>query len=173
MTDERYPIGQFMEEDPTSEKRRAWIKAIEETPAQARKAIEGLTSGQLNTPYRDGGWNVRQVIHHLADSHINGFVRFKLALTEEEPTIRNYDEKRWAETIDATEAPMEVSLDLLDSLHKRWVYLLESLTANEFQRKFNHPERGLITLDINLQLYAWHGRHHIAHIEALRDRKGW
>lgn len=173
MTDERYPIGPYTEEAPTSEKRRAWIKDIEETPARARKAIEGLTPDQLDTPYRDGGWTVRQVIHHLADSNIHGFVRFKLALTEDEPTIRIYDEKGWAETVEATDAPLEVSLDLLESLHKRWVLLLESLTASEFQRKFNHPERGLITLDTNLQIYAWHGRHHIAHIEALRERAGW
>lgn len=173
MTDERYPMGQFAEETPTSEKRRAWIKVIEETPARARRAIEGLTPEQLDTPYREGGWTVRQVIHHLADSHINSFVRFKLALTEDEPTIKAYDEKRWAETVEATEAPLEVSLDLLESLHKRWVFLLESLTTNELQRKFNHPERGPITLDTNLQLYAWHGRHHVAHIEALREREGW
>ena len=173
MTDERYPIGTFAMEDPTSEKQRTWIKEIEETPDRVRKAIEGLTFEQLDTPYREGGWTVRQVVHHLADSHINSFVRFKLALTEDEPTICDYDEQRWAETIEATDAPVSASLDLLESLHKRWVFLLESLTANEFQRKFNHPARGLLTLDTNLQLYAWHGRHHVAHIEALRDREGW
>ncbi len=173
MTDERFPIGPFSMEAPTSDKRRAWIKEIEETPDQARKAIKGLTPEQLDSPYREGGWTVRQVIHHLADSHINSFVRFKLALTEDEPTIRGYNEKRWAETIEATDAPLDVSLDLLESLHKRWVFLLESLTAKDLQRKFNHPDRGLMTLDANLQIYAWHGRHHVAHIEALREREGW
>ena len=173
MTDERFPIGPFAMEAPTSEKRRAWIREIEETPDRVRKAIEGLTPEQLDTPYREGGWTIRQVVHHLADSHINSFVRFKLALTEDEPTVRDYDEKQWAETVDATDAPLDVSLDLLESLHKRWIFLLESLTANEFQKKFKHPERGLMTLDTNLQLYAWHGRHHVAHIEALRNREGW
>ena len=173
MTDERFPIGPFATEAPTSEKRRAWIREIEETPDRVRKAIEGLTPEQLDTPYREGGWTIRQVVHHLADSHINSFVRFKLALTEDEPTVRDYDEKQWAETVDATDAPLDVSLDLLESLHKRWIFLLESLTANEFQKKFKHPERGLMTLDTNLQLYAWHGRHHVAHIEALRNREGW
>jgi len=173
MTDERFPIGPFAMEAPTSEKRRAWIREIEETPDRVRKAIEGLTPEQLDTPYREGGWTIRQVVHHLADSHINSFVRFKLALTEDEPTVRDYDEKQWAETVDATDAPLDVSLDLLESLHKRWIFLLESLTANEFQKKFRHPERGLMTLDTNLQLYAWHGRHHVAHIEALRNREGW
>jgi len=171
--DLRYPVGKFQRvENVTDVQRRAFIDAIAETPARLKAAIAGLNEQQLDTPYRPGGWTVRQVIHHLPDSHMNSFVRFKLALTEEEPTIKPYDEARWAELPDAKSA-IEPSLALLESLHKRWIVLLNSLGPADWQRKFRHPERGLMTLSDNLQLYAWHGRHHVAHITALRERNGW
>ena len=141
-------------------------------PAKLKAAVGGLNDRQLDTPYRPGGWTVRQVVHHLPDSHLNSFVRFKLALTEEEPTIKPYDEARWAELADS-KAPIELSLPLLENLHERWVLLLNSLTPADWQRKFRHPERGPMTLTDNLQIYAWHGRHHVAHITALRERNGW
>jgi hypothetical protein len=137
-----------------------------------KAAIARLNEPQLDTPYRPGGWTVRQVVHHLPDSHMNAFVRFKLALTEEEPTIKGYDEARWAQLADA-KAPTDPSLLLLENLHKRWILLLDSLTPSDWQRKFRHPERGAVTLENNLQLYAWHGRHHVAHITALRERNNW
>ena len=171
--DLQYPVGKFQPvENVTEAQRRAFIEAIAETPAKLRAAVGGLSEEQLDTPYRAGGWTVRQVVHHLPDSHMNSFVRFKLALTENEPTIKPYDEKRWAETADA-KAPTEPSLLLLENLHKRWLVLLESMSGSDWQRKFRHPERGTMTLDQNLQLYAWHGRHHVAHITALRERNGW
>ncbi|HLI30711.1 MAG TPA: putative metal-dependent hydrolase, partial [Terriglobia bacterium] len=146
---------------------------IEEVPARLRAAVKGLSDAQLDTPYREGGWTVRQVVHHLADSHMNSYVRFRLALTESEPTIKTYDQTRWAELRDARTAPVEPSLALLESLHKRWVLLLKSLEAADFSRTFRHPDRGTMTLDQNLALYAWHGRHHVAHITSLRERMGW
>jgi uncharacterized damage-inducible protein DinB len=174
MTDLRYPIGNFqVDNDITDEKRQVWIRQIAETPARLRAAVVGLSPEQLETPYRPGGWTVRQVVHHVADSHLNSYVRFKLALTEQEPTIKPYDEAQWAELIDGRAAPMEVSLALLDSLHTRWVMLLRSLSPEDFQRKFYHPERGPMNLNTNLSLYAWHGRHHTAHITSLRERMGW
>ena len=138
-----------------------------------RAAVAGLTPEQLDTPYRPGGWTVRQVVHHVPDSHINSYVRFKLALTEEEPTIKPYDEARWAKLADTATTPVEVSLTLLDSLHSRWVPLLQSLTEADFARQFRHPELGMVRLDRNLALYAWHGKHHVAHITSLRERMGW
>jgi hypothetical protein len=172
-TDLRYPIGKFQRvENVTESQRRAFIDAIAETPAKLKAAVGGLNDRQLDTPYRPGGWTVRQVVHHLPDSHLNSFVRFKLALTEEEPTIKPYDEARWAELADS-KAPIELSLPLLENLHERWVLLLNSLTPADWQRKFRHPERGPMTLADNLQIYAWHGRHHVAHITALRERNGW
>jgi DinB superfamily len=172
-TDLRYPIGKFQKtESATDEQRRSSIATIAEAPAKLRAAVSGLNEGQLDTPYRPGGWTVRQVVHHLADSHMNSFVRFKLALTEDEPTIKPYDEARWAELVDA-KGPVEPSLLLLESLHKRWVALLNALKPADWQRTFRHPERGTMTLGDNLQLYAWHGRHHVAHIASLRERNGW
>ena len=138
-----------------------------------REAVAGLTEAQLDTPYRPGGWTVRQVVHHVPDSHINSYVRFKLALTEDAPVIKPYDEARWATLADATTTPIEVSLTLLESLHARWVRLLEGMTAAEFLRAFNHPESGVVRLDQNLALYSWHSRHHVAHILRLRERMGW
>jgi hypothetical protein len=172
--DMRYPIGEFSFDGPLTEAaRRAHIDDIEATPARIRAAVADLSPEQLDTPYRDGGWTARQVVHHLADSHINSYVRFRLALTEDAPTIKPYFEDRWAELIDSRTAPVEISLALLESLHQRWTLLLRSLTPGQCARTFNHPERGMVTLDLNISLYAWHGRHHVAHITSLRERKGW
>jgi uncharacterized damage-inducible protein DinB len=172
--DLRYPIGQFkMDDNVDAAARQRFIDVIAETPAKMRAAIAGLSPEQLATPYRDGGWTVRQVVHHVADSHANSFMRFKLALTEDEPTIKPYDESAWAALPDGSDAPVEISLTLLDALHERWVYLLKSLRAEDYARTFKHPERGLMTLDNNLALYAWHGPHHVAHITALRERLSW
>src|SRR5690348_4141462 len=173
MSDPRFPIGKFQYEGPPSDaQRQAFIADIANTPRALRGAVAWLSSQQLDTPYREGGWTVRQVVHHVPDSHMNSYVRFKLALTEDEPTIKPYDEARWAELTDS-KAPVELSLQLLENLHKRWVLLLNSLTPSNWQRKFRHPERGMMTLDENVQLYAWHGRHHVAHITALRQRNNW
>ncbi|MBI4455661.1 MAG: bacillithiol transferase BstA [Acidobacteria bacterium] len=172
--DLRYPIGPFKwEGETTADDRRRYIEVIAETPAKLRVAVDGLSVEQINTPYRPAGWTVRQVVHHLADSHLNSYVRFKLALTEEEPAIKPYDEKRWAELEDGRTAPVEVSLMLLEALHQRWVLLLKSLGPAEFTQTFRHPKLGVMTLDKTLGLYAWHGRHHIAHITSLRERMGW
>ena len=174
MEDLRYPIGKFQFPDKVSEaQRKQFIDEIAAAPAQLRSAVHGLSAEQLETPYRDGGWTVRQVVHHVPDSHLNSYVRFKLALTEDEPTIKPYDEACWAQLDDSRNTPMEISLSLLDSLHQRWINLLRSLTASDWQRKFRHPALGLISLEQNLALYAWHGKHHVAHITSLRQRKGW
>ena len=172
-TDLRYPIGKFQRvENATESQRRASIAAIAEAPARLRHAVAGLNEQQLDTPYRPGGWTVRQVVHHLPDSHMNAYVRFKLALTEDEPTIKTYEEARWAELAD-TKAAIEPSLLLLDNLHQRWIVLLNSVAPSDWQRKLRHPELGLLALDSMLQLYSWHGRHHVAHITSLRERNGW
>ena len=173
MSDLRYPIGRFIARTQfTDASRRAAIAAIAETPARLRKAVEGLDDDQLDTPYRPGGWTVRQVVHHVPDSHLNAYVRFKLGLTEAEPRIKPYDEARWAELPDS-EGPIAVSLDLLTALHARWVRLLERVAGPDFGRTIFHPELGVVNLDDLLELYAWHGRHHVAHITALRKRMGW
>ena len=170
MLDIRYPVGQFVLPDSTSpEERATWIKEIARAPRDLRAAVSGLSEDQLDTPYRPGGWTVRQVAHHLPDSHLNAYVRFKLTLTEQEPTIKPYDETRWATLADTT-LPVSASLDLLEALHLRWVHLLESLSDADFQRRFIHPESGPWRLDQYLSQYAWHGRHHIAHITELRKR---
>jgi uncharacterized damage-inducible protein DinB len=172
--DLRYPIGQFQYDGPlTDAQRQRLIDQIEEAPAKLRAAVEGLSTQQLETPYRPGGWTVRQVVHHLPDSHLNSYMRFRLALTEDEPTIRPYYEDRWAKLDDARHAPIDISLALLESLHRRWVLLLRSLTARDYARTFIHPELGVVSLDKNVSLYAWHGRHHVAHITSLRERMGW
>ncbi len=173
--DLRYPIGKFKWEGQTTDeqRRRRFIEDIEAAPARVRDAVKGLSDQQLDTPYRPGGWTVRQVVHHVPDSHMNAYIRFKLALTEENPTIKPYEEARWAELTDGRIAPVEISLMLLDSLHHRWVLLLRSLTLAEWLRTFKHPELGPMTLDKTVALYAWHGRHHVAHITALRERMGW
>ena len=174
MTDLRYPIGKFSYSGTlTADQKRDFLNDVAATPAQLRAAIKGLSEDQLDTPYRPGGWTVRQVVHHVPDSHLNSYVRFKLALTEEEPTIKPYAEDRWAELADTKTTPVEVSLTLLDSLHDRWVRLLRSLTPDEWKRTFRHPDLGPMTVEKTLALYAWHGRHHVSHITELRARQGW
>ncbi|HVN17637.1 MAG TPA: bacillithiol transferase BstA [Dongiaceae bacterium] len=174
MTDLRYPVGKFRYEGSLSaEQKQTFLEEIAQTPARLRAAIAGLSDSQLDTPYRPEGWTVRQVVHHVPDSHLNSYVRFKLALTEEEPTIKTYAEDRWAELPDTKETPVEVSLTLLESLHDRWVRLLRSLTPDQWKRTFRHPELGPMTLEKTLALYAWHGRHHVAHITELRKRMSW
>jgi uncharacterized damage-inducible protein DinB len=172
--DLRYPVGRFNFEDaPAGRGREALIDELAGVPRSLREAVEGLSPEQLDTPYRPGGWTVRQVVHHLPDSHLNSYVRFKLALTEDEPAIRTYHEERWAELPDSRATPIGVSLALLDALHERWAVLLRSLADAEFARTFKHPEWGLVTLDKALGIYAWHGRHHVAHVTSLRARMGW
>lgn len=174
MADPRYPIGRFSFEGPLTENQKAkFLDEIEQTPARLKAAVQGLSGLQLDTPYREGGWTVRQVVHHVPDSHMNSYVRFKLALTEEEPAIRPYMENLWAELPEAKTAPVELSLALLENLHKRWMLMLRSITPSQWKRAFRHPEIGLISLEKNLALYAWHGRHHEAHITTLRERMGW
>jgi hypothetical protein len=170
----QYPIGKFsFKDDMTPEKRNNCIREIESTPAKLRDAVKGLTDEQLDTPYRPEGWTVRQVVHHVPDSHLNAYLRMKLALTETEPTICAYEEKEWAKLNDIFQTPIDVSLNLLDSLHKRWVVLLKSLTEEDYKRKFIHPESGLKSVDWLIAVYAWHGKHHTAHITSLRERMGW
>ena len=174
MTDLRYPIGKFTFDGSSSEAdRQKFIDDIEQTPAKLGAAVQGLSQEKLNTPYRPGGWTVRQVVHHLPDSHLNSYVRFKLALTEDEPTIKPYYEDRWAELQEAKTAPIELSLALLDSLHKRWVLMLRSMKSEDWKRTFRHPDLGVVSLEKNVALYSWHGRHHVAHITSLRERMGW
>lgn len=174
MPDLRFPIGKFHYDGPlTEEQKRKAIDEVASTPANLRAAVKGLSEAQLDTPYRPDGWTLRQVVHHLPDSHMNSYVRFKLALTEDEPTIKPYAEDRWAELVDSKTTPIQVSLMLLDSLHDRWVRLLQSLTPEEWKRTFRHPDFGAMSLEKALALYAWHGRHHVMHITALRDREGW
>jgi uncharacterized damage-inducible protein DinB len=174
MEDLRYPIGTFQYAGvSTSEQRKRFIEDIAETPMRLKDAVKGLNMDQQNTPYRPEGWTVRQVAHHIPDSHLNAYTRFRLALTEEQPTIRPYHEDRWAELSDARTAPIEFSLELIEPLHKRWVYLLRSLSETDFERVFHHPDLGAVTLDKNLALYSWHGRHHVGQITALRKRSGW
>ena len=174
MQDLRFPIGEFRFDKETAvEHRETWLEEIEVAPAQLRAAVEGLNAAQLDTPYRPEGWTIRQVVHHLPDSHMNSYIRFKLALTEETPTIRGYDQDGWAQLEDGLRGPIELSLDLLEALHERWVYLLRSLDGSDFERSFLHPELGSVSLWTNLAYYAWHGRHHITQITALRERQGW
>ena len=171
--DLKYPIGKFHRVDKLSSAARGeLIETIAQVPARMREAVKGLGEAQLDTPYRPGGWTVRQVVHHVPDSHMNAVVRMKLALTENEPTIKTYEEAEWAKLAD-TKAPIEPSLTLLESLHARWVLLLRSLGENEWTRRFVHPAMGPVTLEQTLALYAWHGRHHVAHVTKLREREGW
>ena len=174
MTDPRYPIGRPASLGPFSDAERlALIDKLERAPGLLRQAVEGLSDPQLDTPYRDGGWTLRQVVHHLADSHLNAYARFRLALTEDHPTIKAYEEKRWAELPDAARLPVAVSLQLLDALHLRLVALLRSLQPEDFARPFLHPESGAHDVDWLLAIYGWHGAHHIAHITSLRASQGW
>src|SRR5690349_15961690 len=174
MEDLRYPIGKFaLEGEITAERRQGWIGEIDSAPRELRDALRGLSDTQLDTPYRPGGWTVRQVAHHVPDSHMNAYIRFKLALTEDEPTIKPYQENLWAELADSKDTPIEVSLTLMETLHQRWTSLLRSIGGEQWRRTFRHPELGTVSLDTNVALYAWHGRHHVAHITALRERMKW
>jgi hypothetical protein len=174
MTDPRYPIGEFSFDGTLTEAQKAkYLDDVEQTPARLRAAVSDLSDPQLDTPYRDGGWTVRQVVHHVPESHMNSYIRFKLALTEEAPTIRPYMEDRWAKLPDATTAPVELSLVLLEFLHKRWMLVLRAMKPEEWKRTFRHPEIGLMTLERALALYSWHGRHHVAHVTSLRGKMGW
>jgi len=176
MTDDpRYPIGRFSPSGRTlsDDERAAHIGHIAAHPTRMREAVHGLDDGQLDTPYRDGGWTVRQVVHHVVDSHLNAYARFKLVATEDHPTIRTYEESRWAELPEAKSAPVELSLALLDALHGRWVAHLDSMSPTDFERTLDYPGIGGMTADTLLELYSWHGRHHTAHVTRLRDRKGW
>jgi uncharacterized damage-inducible protein DinB len=169
----RYPIGKFKPAlTTTAESRAGHIAVLRELPDRLSEAVDALDEGQLDTPYREGGWTVRQVVHHVADSHLNSYVRFKLALTEEQPTIKPYDEGLWAQLPDSR-SPVDISLTLTWALHERWVALLESMREKDFQKKYVHPERGVQDLATTLALYDWHSRHHTAHITSLRERMGW
>lgn len=169
-----YPIGKFAHGNPLNKEQRAHVvDVIERVPEQMRTAVQGLTKQQLDTPYRPGGWTVRQVVHHVPDSHANAFIRTKLALTENQPTIKPYDEKGWAELADARLTPIETSLSLLEAIHERWNYVLRDMKDADFERTLLHPEHGVRTLDWLIALYAWHGQHHVAHITRLREREGW
>ena len=172
--DLRYTIGEFKFEGPLAQdQRQALIEKIEQTPGRMRAAVAGLNDEQLDTPYRPEGWTVRQVVHHVPESHLNSYIRFKLAITEDEPVIKPYFEDRWAELDDARQAPIALSLDLLETLHGRWVWFLRSLKEKDWQRTFRHTELGVVNLDKTVALYAWHGQHHVAQITSLRERRGW
>jgi uncharacterized damage-inducible protein DinB len=174
MADPRYPIGKFSYSGSlTAEQKQQCLSDIEQAPANLRAALSGLSEQQLETPYRDGGWTLRQLAHHVPDSHMNSYIRFKLALTEDEPTIKAYMENLWAELPEAQYAPIEVSLALLDALHRRWMLMLHQFTDKEWKRTYRHPELGPMTLEKTLALYAWHGRHHVAHVTGLREKMGW
>ncbi len=172
--DARYPIGRFSLDGEISAVRRlGWIASIAAMPARFHVAVDGLSPGQLDTPYREGGWTVRQLVHHLPDSHMNAYVRLKLALTEDNPTVKTYDEALWAALPDSVTTPPAVSLALLEALHVRWVEVLRGVDESQWRRTMNHPERGPTTLEQQLALYAWHGDHHVAHVTSLRERMGW
>jgi hypothetical protein len=174
MDDLRYPVGRHQRPASLSDaQRRDAIEAIAATPANLRAAVRGLDDKQLDTPYRPEGWTVRQVVHHVPDSHANAYIRFKLALTEDTPTIKPYDESAWATLEDAKSTPIGTSLTLLETLHDRWVRILRAMKPADFSRKLNHPENGVMSLDQLLAMYEWHGKHHVAHITNLRARNGW
>lgn len=174
MEDHRFPLGPFeAPETFTPTLRSELIAQIDEAPRRLRAAVRRLSAEQLQTPYREGGWTLAQVVHHLPDSHMNAYIRFRLALTEPEPTIKPYAEARWAELPDAASSDVESSIKLLEGLHQRWVSLLRRITPEQWSLAFMHPERGRVTLERNLALYAWHGRHHVAHITRLRQRMAW
>jgi uncharacterized damage-inducible protein DinB len=170
----RFPTGRFKRlPSITSAQRDELIERIATCPANLAAAVEGLTEGQFATPYREGGWTVSQLVHHIFDSHVNAFIRFRLALTEDNPRITAYDENAWAHLHDSLSVPAQISLDLVTGLHNRWVSMLGAMTDEDFKRTLEHPENGPMTLDTMLQLYAWHGVHHVAHITSLRERNGW
>jgi hypothetical protein len=170
----KYPIGTFsLDADVTPEKRAAWIAEVAGLPQSVRRAVQGLSKEQLDTPYREGGWNTRQIVHHLADSHMNTLIRLKLCLTEREPTIKPFDQDAWALTADVLGVEPHVSLGILEGVHARIAVLLGSLGPEDFRKSYRHPERGLMDIDHTVQLYAWHGRHHLAQVVALRKRQDW
>jgi hypothetical protein len=172
--DLKYPVGRYKWTGSASAlDRSGWIDDIAAVPGQLRSAVAGLSAEQADTPYREGGWTVRQVVHHVPDSHMNAFVRFKLGLTETVPVIKPYDEGAWALLGDVAGTPVETSLVLLEKLHERWVVLLRSIAGKDWQRQIVHPEMGALSLDRVLGLYAWHGRHHVAHVTRLRQRRAW
>lgn len=172
--DLRFPVGRPDIEPPAdAAAREPLLQVLDRLPMELRDAVDGLTDAQLDTPYRPGGWTVRQVVHHLPDSHLNAYVRCKLAVTEDNPTIRPYDEKAWAEQVEARTGPVGMSLVLLEGLHRRWVEWLRTLPEEAWSRTLVHPESGSLTVAGLLSLYAWHSRHHLAHITALREREGW
>jgi hypothetical protein len=174
MADIRYPVGKFEPKPSVSDSERSeLITRIAEAPAKLRAAVHGLTDSQLDVPYREGGWTARQIVHHLPDSHMNAYIRFKLAMTEQQPTIKPYQQDLWAGLHDARSASVDVSLRLLEALHLRWTDFLRSMEAADFARTMLHPEIGVVNLERMLQMYAWHGRHHVAHITSLRERRGW
>jgi hypothetical protein len=174
MSDPRYPIGKFNYDGaPSADQRTKLIDDIAQAPAALRAAVKGLSPQQIETPYREGGWTVRQVVHHVPESHMNAYIRFKLGLTEDQPTIKPYMEDRWANLPDVQSTPLEVSISLLELLHDRWVRVLRAIKPEEWNRTFNHPELGLMPLEKNLCLYSWHGKHHVAHITELRKRMNW
>ena len=172
--DLRYPVGKFEGRSGLSpDERKRLIDEIEAAPQRMRDAVRGFDDTRLDTPYREGGWTVRQVVHHVPDSHMNAYIRLKFALTEDSPTIKPYDEASWAMLPDSQKTPVETSLTLLESLHTRWVTLLRSIAPQDFARKFTHPDHGSVTVDWLVAMYAWHGRHHVAHITSLSQRMGW
>jgi len=174
MEDLRYPVGRHQRpQSLTSEQRRTAIDAIAAAPTLLRAAVSGLDDRQFDTPYRPDGWTVRQVVHHVPDSHLNAYTRFKLALTEDTPTIKPYDEAKWAQLEDSRTTPIATSLALLDAVHDRWLRVLRAMSTSDFARTLNHPENGVMNLDQMLALYEWHGRHHVAHVTNLRGRNGW
>lgn len=170
LDDLRYPIGRF--NAATAGTRAEQIDTLRQLPGQLRAAVSGLTDAQLDTPYREGGWSVRQLVHHIADSHANAYIRFKWALTEETPAIKAYDENAWAKLPDSR-MPVDESLNMTQAIHARLLGLLSSMSEGDFDRSFVHPERGPVALGANLALYAWHSKHHLAHITRLRHRMGW
>ena len=173
LDDLRYPIGRFcMPANSGPDARAAHIQVLRELPERLTAAVAGLDDAQLDTPYREGGWTMRQLVHHVADSHANSYIRFKLALTEDWPTIKPYEEAAWAKLADSR-MPIDVSLVLITALHAHWVSLLESMSGEDFSKGYNHPENGKQTLAVGLAIYDWHSRHHVAHITALRARQGW
>jgi uncharacterized damage-inducible protein DinB len=172
--DLRYPIGKYSKFPAVNSAARVqFVKEIEMAPTSLRLAVAHLTDSQLDTPYREGGWTIRQVVHHLPDSHMNAYIRFKLALTEDAPVVKPYNEALWAQLPEAAHAPIASSLDLLDALHRRWVACIRELSGHHFERKFSHPDIGDTSLHEQLAHYAWHGRHHIAQITSLKQRMGW
>ena len=172
--DPRFPIGPYASPGNVAAAERIdAIATLEGLACHLRDAVEGLDDSQLDTPYREGGWTIRQVVHHVADSHMNAFIRLRKALTEDWPLISPYDEKAWSMLVDSVTAPVGLSLDLVEALHARWVRILESLTVDEWERGFKHPQMGPMTVEGATLLYAWHSRHHVAHITHLRKKRGW